>query len=130
MVTEAQFRADYPEFTDTTKYTSSAFALWSNVAGMLLGPAAMRWDTMFDTGCELVIAHHFAVSARNQLAAAAGGLPGEIAGPVTAKSVDKVSVSRDAGAVTTEGDAFWNMSTYGVEFMMLARLIGAGPIQL
>jgi hypothetical protein len=130
MVAEATFRADFPEFSDTTKYTSSEFSLWNMVAESLLGPAALRWDVLFDRGCELVIAHHLAIAARNQQAAAAGGIPGEVVGPASAKSVDKVSVSRDVGAVTTEGGAFWNMTSYGVQFMTYVRLMGAGPIQL
>lgn len=130
MVTEATFRADFPEFADATQYSSAEVALYNTIAELMLGPSALRWDTLFDRGCELVIAHHLALAARAALTAAAGGIPGEVVGPATAKSVDKVSVSRDVGAVTREGDPFWNMTTYGIQLMTYVRLIGAGPIQL
>jgi len=81
-------------------------------------------------GIELITAHQLVLSARDQLAASVGGIPGEVKGPTTSKSVDKVSVGYDASAVTLDDAGFWAMSAYGLRFLTLARMMGAGGLQL
>ena len=44
--------------------------------------------------------------------------------------MDKVTNSYDTKSVSLTDAGFWNMSMYGVQLMQLARLVGAGPIQL
>ena len=76
------------------------------------------------------MAHNLALAAGNQLAAMVGGAPGQIKGPVTSKSVDKVSVGYDSGAVALQDGGFFNLTTYGIQFLQLARMVGTGGIQL
>lgn len=123
-----QFRTDFPEFSDTNAYPDATVNLWLGVAQVTL--PADRWGALLDLGTELFIAHHLAVGAGNKKAAAAGGIPGSAGGVVSSKSVDKVSVSYDTGAGTLEGGDFWNRTTYGIEFLRYARMMGAGGIQL
>lgn len=78
----------------------------------------------------LFVAHHLTLDARDAAAVAAGGVPGELKGPAASKSVDKVSVSYDTKAVTFEDQAFWNLTRFGIQLYNLARLIGAGGVQL
>ncbi|QEE24583.1 DUF4054 domain-containing protein [Rhodanobacter glycinis] len=124
----AQFRTDFPEFADAAIYPDATVNLWLGVAQVTL--SADRWGALLDLGTELFIAHHLAVGAGNTKAAAAGGIPGSAGGVVSSKSVDKVSVSYDTAAGTLEGGDFWNRTTYGIEFLRYARMMGAGGIQL
>lgn len=123
-----QFRTDFPEFADTTAYPDATVNLWLGVAQTTL--PADRWGALLDLGTELFIAHHLAIGAGNKKAAAAGGIPGAAGGVIASKSVDKVSVSYDTTAGTIEGGDFWNRTTYGIEFLRYARMMGAGGIQL
>lgn len=125
---EATFRTTFPEFSDTTRYPSGAVTFWMGLGAKLLPPD--RWEDLFDQGLALYTAHHLSMADMDQKAAAAGASPGQIKGPTTAKSVDKVSSSHDTAAVTLDGAGFWNLTSYGVRFLTLARCIGAGGIQL
>ena len=124
----AQFRTDFPEFADTAKYTDAAIGIWLTVAGLSL--PADRWGALLDIGTELFVAHHLVIGVGNQKASANGGVPGQTGGAVASESVDKVSISYDTGASTIEGGDFWNSSTYGIQFLRMARMAGAGGIQL
>lgn len=122
-VDAAKFRTDFREFADTTKYPDSLITFWLGVALTCL--PSDRWDTLLDHGTELFTAHHVVISARET-----SGTPGSVTGPHSAEAVDKVSFSMDTQAVSiTDGD-FWNMTSYGIQFLRLARMIGAGGIQV
>jgi Protein of unknown function (DUF4054) len=127
-MTPATFRQQFPEFACTTTYPDSQVTFWAGLAGSLLNPE--RWADLLDHGTALFVAHHLATGQRDQEIAAAGGTPGTISGPQSAKSVDKVSASYDTSAVTLENGGFWNMSSYGIRLLQLARYAGAGGVQL
>lgn len=127
-VTAASFRADFPEFASTTTYPDAMVSVWLAAAGNLLDAA--RWGALLDLGTELFIAHNLVLGARDQKAATNGGTGGAASGVMSSKSVDKVSVSYDTGAGTIEGAGAWNLTTYGVRYLQLARLVGAGGLQI
>lgn len=127
-VTVAQFRADFPEFADQVRFTDAAVARQLRMAAALLGE--QTWGDLWGYGIELRAAHYLTLGARTAATAAVGGLAGAVTGILTSKSVDKVSASYLAGAVTNEGAGFWNTTSYGVEFYQLMLQMGAGPIQL
>lgn len=127
-VTTAQLRSDFPEFADTTVYPDAMVQTWLTVAASLVN--ADRWTELTNVGIELVTAHHLALSARDQNAAAVGGIPGTMTGPTSAKSVDKVSVSYDTAAASLDGAGFWALTSYGVRYLSLARMFGAGGLQI
>lgn len=127
-MTPAQFRQDFPEFSDTTRYPDSLVTLWLTVGASLVNEC--RWGELTDIGIELVTAHHLAIAARDQQAAAGGGIPGQASGPMSSKAVDKVSVSYDTGAASLADAGFWNLTSYGTRYLGLARLMGAGGMQL
>lgn len=124
----ATFRMDFPEFADEAKYPTSAIDTWLKMAGLLLPPD--RWEDLLDLGTELYVAHHLVLASLDQSAADAGASPGQVKGVQSSKSVDKVSVSYDTGAVTLPDGGFFNMTRYGVQFLQLARMVGSGGIQL
>lgn len=123
-----QFRTDFPEFADTAMYSDSLITFWATTATSLVDP--VRWGTLADMAQELVTAHHLALAARDQAAADTGGVPGQISGPLSSKSVDKVSASYDTGAASLRDAGMWALTRYGVQYLQLARMFGAGGIQL
>ena len=124
----AAFRAALPEFADTAVYPDSLVLIWSNVATSFVNEA--RWAEVYDTGIYLVTAHHLVLGERDSLTAQVGGTPGQVTGPLSAKAVDKVSASYDTGAAVIDGGGFWNLTTYGIRYLSLARIFGAGGLQI
>lgn len=123
-----KLRQDFPEFADAGKYADSAIDMWLGIAGITLPED--RWGAWWVLGQELFACHHLALAALSAEDAADGNVPGEVTGPATAKAVDKVSVSYDAGSVALDDGGFWNMTRYGIQFLQFARMIGAGGYQL
>jgi hypothetical protein len=127
-VTPAQLRTDFPEFSDTTQYPDPMIQTWLTVACSLVNGS--RWMELTTLGIELVTAHHLVLGARDQMAAAVGGVPGQMTGPTSAKAVDKVSTSYDTQAAAVDGGGFWNLTSYGARYLTLARMFGAGGLQI
>jgi hypothetical protein len=125
-ITNAQFRIDYPEFSDNVAYPDSAVTYFLNLAYALLN--GDRWGAQLDIGAELFVAHNLAIEKRAQLEAANGEVPGTTTGPVASKSVDKVSISFDVGSAVQANAGHWNLTIYGTRFARLIRLFGASPI--
>lgn len=121
------FRTAFPEFANAGIYPDSMVTAWITVATSLVNPT--RWMELTDLGIQLVTAHHLTLGARDQNAAAAGGVPGIMTGPTNAKSVDKVSTSYDTGASVLDGAGFWALTSYGIRYLSLARMMGAGGLQ-
>lgn len=128
MFTPAQFRQRFREFADPELYQESSIEFWADLAATLM--PADRWGAILDYGISLFVAHHLAISQRNEQAAEIGGALGVVNGPQTQKAVDKVSASYDTSAVSLTDAGFWNLTTYGIRFLQQARMIGAGGIQL
>lgn len=121
------FRQQFPEFACEPDYPTPQIMFWAGLAGTMLN--ADRWADMLDYGVCLFIAHHLAAGQRDVQTAEAGGTPGTVSGPMTAKSVDKVSASYDTSAVTLVNGGFWNSTSYGIQLLQLARYVGAGGVQ-
>ncbi|WP_230623740.1 DUF4054 domain-containing protein [Chromobacterium violaceum] len=124
----ATFRQILPEFSDTTRYPDGEVNFWAGLANSIL--PADRWEDLLQQGTAFYIAHHLAMADDAAETASTGATPGQVRGPMTGESVDKVSASYDSGAAILDGAGFWNLTTYGIRFLTLARCIGAGGIQL
>lgn len=122
------FRQQFPEFSDPELYSNAVLDFWSGVAGALVN--VDRWAQLYDHGVSLVLAHHLVIADRNRAASEAGGTPGEVKGPLNSRTVDKVTNSWNSGAVSEEKAGFWNSTTYGQQYIRMARMIGAGGLQL
>ena len=134
-MTPELFRSIFREFAEPDTAPDDAINFYTELAQTFLNGSnssvGNRWDdTSLNYGIGLFIAHHLALSQRAVATAAAGGVPGEVKGPSTAKAVDKVSQSYDTKAVTWENEAFWNSTQYGIRLIDLARMFGAGGVQL
>jgi hypothetical protein len=127
-VTSASFRQSFKAFDDPSIYDDDSVNMFIGIAGGLLN--AGRWGAQLDYGTSLFVAHHLILMARDNATARAGGIPGTVQGVITSKSVDKVAVGYDAKSVSLTDGAFWNMTTYGIRFLQLARYMGTGPVQV
>jgi hypothetical protein len=127
-VTVASFRNNYPEFADSVRFSVSQIGYYLNLAGLLLNAA--RWNNLLDAGTELFVAHNLAIESLTQAEAKSKGVPGITTGPVSAKSVDKVSISYATSDAVQAGAGHWNLTVYGTRYVRLMRMFGAGPVQV
>lgn len=127
MFAPTTFRQQFPEFRDPAQYSDAVLEFWAEVAGSLVGE---RWGDLRDYGVSLVVAHHLVIAFRNQESAAAGGNVGEAKGPLASRTVGDVTNTWHSSAVTEQGAGFWNATTYGQQYIRLARMMGAGGMQL
>ena len=130
-----EFRQNFPAFADPAQYADGPIDFYITVAnnflnGSVNGFVGNRWGTQLDYGIGLFVAHHLALDARDVATSKAGGIPGAVEGPASSKTVDRVSKSMDTRAVTFDGEAFFNLTRYGVQFLTWARMFGAGGVQL
>lgn len=124
----ATFRTHFPEFASTVNYPDAMITFWSTIAEKMVRQC--RWDDMYESGVELFTAHSIVLAKSNVDASAVGGLPGQVSGPTQSKTVGSASVSYDTNASLELNAGHWNMTTYGKQFIHLARLFGAGAVQL
>lgn len=127
-VTLVQLRADFPEFSSTTSYPDAVVNFWLGVAGNML--IASRWGNMLSVGIELYAAHNLVLEAQDAMTTAVGGIPGVSKGLVSGESIDKGSVSYDSASAAEANGGNWNLTKYGTRFIRMAKMFGAGPIQL
>ena len=127
-VTLIQLRTDFPEFSSSTSYPDAVVNFWLGVAGNML--IASRWGSMLSVGIELYAAHNLVLEAQAALTTAVGGIPGVSKGPVSAEGVDKGSVSYDSVTASESGAGNWNLTTYGSRFIRMAKMFGAGGLQI
>lgn len=124
----ATLRADFPEFSNPVSYPDSLVNFWLSVGSNLLNPTL--WGNMLNHGLELFTAHHLVLSMQDQMTAAVNGAPGANKGPVASKTVDKVSIAYNSDASVEENAGHYNQTTYGAQFIRLARMLGAGGVQV
>lgn len=123
-LTVSQFRSDFPEFSDATAYPDAMIS-----SRLALAPGYVdetRWDASAVLGAELVAAHFLVLAKRAQNGAGSGA----VTGVLTSKSVGGVSASYDIQSLQEVGAGMWNATSYGIQYRTLARLFGAGGIQL
>lgn len=124
MATPASLRVLFPEITEAL-YPDPRVQMRIDIASKLVN--ADRWGDLTDHGISLHAAHFLLVygpqSGPQVGRTAAGGL-------VTSKSADGLSLSLDVSTVSEEGAGMFNSTAYGREYYRLARMMGAGPIQI
>lgn len=128
VVTLISLRSDFPEFASTTSYPDSTVNFWIGVAGNML--IASRWGNMLSVGIELYAAHNLVLEAQAVVTTAIGGIPGIAKGPVSSEGIDKGSVSYDSVTASEDGAGNWNLTIYGSRFIRMAKMFGAGGLQI
>ena len=127
VMTAAQFRGLYPEFSDIAAYPDAIVELWIQTASDQLDP--LRWANLLFLGVANFTAHYLAIGRKNYLSASAGGAPGG-AGLANLKTVGRATVQLDTENTTVKGAGFWNLTTYGTQFIYFARMVGSGGQQV
>lgn len=122
------FRAAFPEFADITRYPDAQINFWAALATAQVD--ANRWGTQAPLGIQLYVAHEITLAAQNAKTGAIGGVPGGASGPASSKTVGSVTVAYDTQQAAEKDAGYWNLTTYGKQFIRLARLFGAGVVQL
>lgn len=126
--TPGAFRAAFPEFADTVVYPDAQVEFWAALAQAQVNQCA--WKTQWLTGVYLYTAHELVLAAQNAKAAKIGGAPGQQGGIANTKTVGSATVGYDAATSTEKDAGYWNLTTYGKQFIRLARVFGAGCVQL
>lgn len=120
-----EFRARWPQYADPVRWPDSAINFYAVLADKSL--PANRWQDLLPEGTALYIAHNLALDAMS-----AGKIPGRLsaAGMLSSKSVGPASVSYDNHIFMLPNAGHWGMTTFGIRFLQLARMVGAGGLQL
>jgi hypothetical protein len=125
---KSTFRIQFPEFTDPVKYTDGMIDFWAGVAAKLTD--ATTWGNLYEQGLSLFVAHNLVLQAGNISAASGGGLPGTTAGSIASKAVGSANVSYDSASSMEPSAGHWNMTTYGRQYIHIARMIGVGGMHI
>lgn len=125
-VTVASFRAAFPAFKDEALYLTPQVDFWLAIA--LKRHNAERWGDLLDFGVQLFTAHNLALEYNATRAQAAGQGAGAVMGALTSVSADGVGWTRDAGAAMNPKDGHWNLTSYGIRWLDMARMMGAGGL--
>ena len=124
----AKFRTDFPEFADASRYTPAMLNFWAGIGEKVI--STDRWGDLYNQGLELFTAHNIVLAAGNKAAAAQGSMPGQSNGVLTSKKVGSVGVTYDNTSAMELDAGHWNQTTYGRQYIRLARLLGQGCYQL
>lgn len=124
--TSTAFRKAFPAFMDPSCYPEHEIDYWRQLGTKLLD--VNRWGELYSDGLFLFIAHNLTLEAGSKAAAAKGQTPGQVQGPITSASVDKVSYSRDGSSAMEPDAGHWNLTIYGLRYVRLVKMIGAGPV--
>lgn len=122
------FRTNFPEFADNVVYPKPMLDFWAALATKQV-PSCI-WKDCWIQGVSLYLAHELVLAAQNAKAANSGGVPGTSGGVANNKTVGSVSVGYDTTSTAEKDAGYWNLTNYGKQFIRLARIFGAGAIQL
>lgn len=127
--TIADFRKAMPAFTETI-IPDEALQGYVDMASAVVKEA--RWHSLWKEGMRLYIAHFVTLylgSPDDGATAQQIRNAGKIQGNTTQKHVGNVSLTYDGGLAATSdltGWAAFKLTTYGVQFATLAKLVGKG----
>lgn len=127
-VSPSTFRATFKAFDNEERFPKSLIRFYLELAALMLPQA--RWGQLYDYGSQLFAAHHLALEDKANRDAQLGLTPGVSFGVVSSKSAGPVSLSLDVTTGAEQGAGFWNLTSYGLRFYRLVRMVGMGGIQL
>lgn len=128
LVTPTLFVTNFPAFADTENYPTPVVQFYIEIAYRLLN--VYRWGSLYNFGIQLFVAHNLYLERLAQAQADTNAPAGGATGPVASKGAGPLSISWDTSSAAEENAGHYNDSTYGQRFIRLARLLGAGGLQL
>lgn len=123
-----EFRKNFPEFSDSSAYPTSTINFWLSLAEQQVRSSI--WKTCWVQGVSLYVAHELVLAAQSAKQAKFGGAPGTFGGVANNKTVGSGTVGYDSQSTSEKDAGYWNLTNYGKQFIRLARIFGAGAIQL
>ena len=119
----AQFRLNFPEFTDVVRFPDSVISYHAGVAECLHSSEAFR--CAYTPIINLYVAHYITMAARASTATASGGTSTAGSGAISQKSIGSRSISYDTGQTTIiYGAGHWNSTPYGLQYIDLRKNFG------
>ena len=118
--------ATFPEFSNTELYPVTMVEAWITPAVEMMN--SYRFGDQYNLAVCLYIAHQTVLSAREYLTSSTGKqIVGETRGPVSGKTIDKVSVTYNNQAASVEGAGAYNSTSYGQRLYKLIQTFSSGP---
>lgn len=124
------FRTTFPEFGNTVTYPNAMVEFWAGLAEVQVRSCIWKPESVRQKGISLYVAHEITIAAQNVKAGNIGGVPGISGGIANNKTVGSVTVGYDSSSTSEKDAGWWNLTNYGMQFIRLARIFGAGAIQL
>lgn len=125
----AQFRLLISAFSNSAIYQDDTISMYLTIAASMLDPN--RWADWRPMGMAMMVAHWLSLDAREAKTAAAGGIPGQSGLAIlTSKGIGPVSAGYDVRAGDELNAGNWNLTTFGKRYIHMARLVGAGGVQI
>lgn len=124
----SDFRNAFPEFQDIAKYPDSMITFWGDLATAMVNPH--RWGDQTTVGIFLYTAHEVTLASQNYQSGNVGGTPGGQSGPINSKTVGSVTAAYDTQQGAEKDAGYWNLTSFGKQFIRLARIFGSGAVQI
>ena len=119
------FREAFPQFDEAT-YPNARVQFWLNLALKLLNKK--RWGNFFEEGVYLNTAHNLTVERQAVENAGSGGGTGAVVSESQSIGDTSFTVRYDVATAAKTGEA--ESTVYGLQYLRLARIVGAGGVQL
>ena len=120
----AEFRLEFPEFTDVTKYPDTVILFWAHFGDRIMN--IQRWGDFREDGLKLFVAHNITLWRQGYAIAAVGGIAGLGVGLASSESAGPLSYSMDYGSFLTAGAGEYNLTRYGLMYWRLVNIVGMG----
>lgn len=119
--TAADFKIRYPEFVDVD---DSRIEFFLDEAALEVSEP--RWAAWFTKGVSALAAHLLKISLTINDDDGDGSID-ELA-PVVSRAVGDVAITRGPYLSTNAGADYWNLTSYGREYIRLKRIVGIGAV--
>jgi hypothetical protein len=130
-ITYEQFIGMFPVFKNELVFLQSDAELYLGLTAFF---DPRRYGQYLNLASALFAAHFLTIDAQDMLSISRGGLPGQTTGPAVSKSVGGASISYAEYATieggTTGNSGHWNLTVYGKRYLRIAKMAGAGPVQI
>jgi len=119
----ATFRTNFTEFASTTTYPEAMLTFWTSVAGNYV--SASKWGDAYDIGMSLVLAHLLVTATANQSGGTGSGV-----GLSNSESAGDVSIGYDTANYSEKDGGHWNTTSYGRQYLRMAKFMGGCARQI
>jgi len=123
MITPADIRARYPEFSNVTTFPDARIQVFIDDAELELAPD--EWGNSYNRGMSALTAHFLSLAT---MSSKGGGVSGSL-GPIAARSIGDVSVSFGGmGGGLTQMENYFLTTPYGQDYWRMVQLYGVGML--